>query len=409
MMEPRRALMISPEFPYPLTSGGTQRTFHILEAVAQSYELDLLTFAEHPPSEGWEALERLCAHVQVIALPPHSKKLGAFLGRNLWRAIRGVNPLMDRFSDPPVRRGVREWLRQHRYDLILVEHSWIAHYIEEIKASHNRDAMMVLDAHNVESDLWQQYYEQPERWWYKPVLYRYRHSAWQYEAKYLHQFDLVLAVSESNAKNISRLAPDTRVALVPNGIEVANRDANLQSGHRSPVIGFIGSLEYPPNQLGLQWFLTEVWPPIKARVSDARLLIIGRGEAKKLHRLCQADERIRLAGFVPALAPHLNCMAVMIAPLRHGSGTRIKILEAWAHGIAVVSTSRGAEGLDYTHLDNIWIADSAADFATAVVYLLSDRETRDRLGQAARQRVQQYAWPVIQEHLLKVLGQHPGV
>jgi len=135
-------------------------------------------------------------------------------------------------------------------------------------------------------------------------------------------------------------------------------------------------------------------------------LIIGRGNLKKLDRLCRIDEQIRLIGYVPALAPHLNRIAVMIVPLWHGSGTRIKILEAWAQGIPVVSTSRGAEGLEGTHMEHIWIADSAADFATAVVYLLSDQATRDRLSQAAWRLVQQYAWPVIEEQLLAALETH---
>jgi len=398
--------MISPEFPSPLTSGGTQRTFRILSALATSYELDLLTYAEQPRSEGRGVVEQLCAQVHVVPWPRDSKNPAAFLWRNLSRALRGVNPLMDRFSDPPVRQGVREWVHDHRYDLILIEHSWMAHYIREIKASLNREALIVLDAHNVESDLWQQYYNEPATWWHKPTLYRYWQSARKYEEKYLNQFDLVLAVSESDAKRIARLAPDTAVAVVPNGIEMTDHGARREGGSRSPVVGFIGSLEYRPNQLGLVWFLKDVWSSIKARVHDVHLLIIGRGETKELTRFGQADPHIRLAGYVPTLAAHLNRIAVMIVPLWHSSGTRTKILEAWAHGIPVVSTSRGAEGLEYTHMENIWIADTAADFATAVVYLLSDPTTRDRLSQAAGQLAQQYAWPVIEQQLLTVLGDY---
>ncbi len=406
MTDSRRALMISPEFPYPLTSGGTQRTFHILNALAQTYELDLLTFAEQPQRDGQEVLEQLCAQIHVVSLPHHAKDAMAFLRRNLSRAVRGINPLIDRFSDPPVHQGVRAWLDAHRYDLIVVEHSWIAHYIDDIKTGHNQAAFTVLDAHNVESDLWRQFYHQPGKWYHKPALYRYWRSAKAYEQKYLGRFDLVLAVSKFDAKRIERLAPQASVALIPNGIEIAPSSAALRSEDRPPVIGFIGSLEYPPNQLGLQWFLSEVWPQIKSRMFDIQLLIIGRGEQKTLSHLCRADENIRLTGFVPTLAPHLNRIAIMIVPLRHGGGTRIKILEAWANGIAVVSTSPGAEGLGATHMKNIWIANSAADFATAIMYLLSDPATRSRLAQAALEHVKNYAWSVIQRQLLAALDAH---
>lgn len=401
-----RALLISPEFPYPPTSGGTQRTVHILHALAKSYQLDLLTFAEQPPPEDEQALEQLCAQIWVVPLPHHAKRLAPFLWRNIRRAVRGLNPLIDRFSHASVRQAVDQWLQRHRYDLVMIEHSWIAHYIRQIRLHHPQGTFAVLDAHNVESELWRQYYEKPAAWWHKPALYRYWRSARRYEESYLNHYDLVLAVSPPDAQRIAQLAPDTTVAVIPNGVDLMTDDVRPALGNRASVVGFIGSLEYPPNYIGLRWFLTTVWPLIKARIYDVHLLIIGRGDPGQLARLCRTDEQIRLVGYVPDLAPYWSRLAVMIVPLWHGSGTRIKILEAWAHGVPVVATSRGAEGLAYTHLENIWIADQAADFATAVVYLLSDRAAGERLTRSAWQLVQQYAWPAIEEQLLITLNDH---
>ena len=184
MTERKRALIISPEFPYPLTSGGTQRTFHVLSALALDYQVDLLTFAEEPQPEGLHALEQICARVHVILLPHHSKEVAAFVWRNVRRAVQGINPLIDRFSEPFILDRVRSWLSANTYDLILLEHSWIAHYIDEIKTSSNRTALTVLDAHNVESNLWRQYYERPDTWYHKPALYRYWRSVHEYEQRY---------------------------------------------------------------------------------------------------------------------------------------------------------------------------------------------------------------------------------
>lgn len=400
-----RALMISPEFPYPPISGGTQRSFYLLRALTERYRADLLTFSEQPQPEAEAALEAMGARVHVIRLPYHAKTLGAFIRRNLSRALRGVNPLMDRFSERPVRHAVRHHLQTNSYDLIVLEHSWIAHYIDDIRASPNRAALSVLDVVDVNSNLWRQYYQQPARWYHKPALYRYWRAAEKHERTYLPRFDVVLAISASDAADIQRLAPQTTILRVPNGIEV---DLSKQpaSADRLPIIGFIGSLDYPPNALGLGWFLTEIWPQIKPRAPHAQCLIIGRGAPPKLVQQCQSDEQIRVAGFVPDLAPYLNRIAVMVVPLRHGSGTRIKILEAWAHGIPVISTSKGAEGLDYTHMENIWIADTPNDFATAVVYLLSDTTLRERLSRAAFQHVQQYAWRAIGQYLVDQLDHY---
>lgn len=400
-----RALMISPEFPYPPISGGTQRTFYLLRALTERYRTDLLTFSEQPQPEAQAALEAMGARVHVIRLPYHAKTFGAFLRRNLSRAIRGVNPLMDRFSEQPVRQAVRHHLETNSYELIVLEHSWIAHYIDDIRSSPNHHALCVLDAVDVNSNLWRQYYQQPDRWYHKPALYRYWRAAETHERTYVPRFDAVLAISSSDAADIRRLAPQTTILQVPNGIEI-DPSKGPASADRLPIIGFIGSLDYPPNALGLQWFLTSIWPQIKPRALHAQCLIIGRGASPKLVQRCQSDEQIRLAGFVPDLAPYLNRIGVMVVPLQHGSGTRIKILEAWAHGIPVVSTSKGAEGLDYTHMENIWIADRPDDFATAVVYLLSDAALRERLSRTAYQHVQQYAWSAIGRHLLDQLDHY---
>ncbi len=406
MNERQRALVISPEFPYPPVSGGTQRTFHILQALSRAHRVDLVTFSEHPSPEGRDALSALCSQIHLISLPPHPKRPLAFFRRNLSRAIRGVNPLIDRFADPAIRQAVNDWLAGHRYDLILMEHSWIAPYIEDIRASDNRDAFTVLDAHNVESELWRQYYQKPARWWAKPALYRYWQSARLIEQKYFDRFDVVLAVSESDREKILRLAPRASVAIIPNGIELPSHQDNPSPGHRPPVVGFVGSLDYPPNHFGLEWFLARVWPRIAQRLPEVQLVIIGRGDQQRLKRLCRGQETVRLAGAVPDLAPYLRRMAVMVVPLWHGSGTRIKILEAWAHGIAVVSTSRGAEGLRCQHMENIWIADEASDFAAAVIYLLTDHTTRRRLAQSAYEGISAYSWSVIEEQLQAVLDRH---
>lgn len=406
MNERERALVISPEFPYPLISGGTQRTFHILRALSRVHRVDLVTFFEHRSPEGWDILSALCSQIHLIALPPHPKTPLAFFRRNLSRAIRGINPLVDRFADPTIRQAVNDWLAGHRYDLILMEHSWIAPYIEDIQASGNRGAFTVLDAHNVESELWRQYYRQPAKWWTKPALYRYWQSARRIEQRYFDRFDVVLAVSPSDREKILRLAPRASVAILPNGIELPSHRHDPSTGDRPPVVGFVGSLDYPPNHLGLEWFLARVWPRIAQRLPEAQFVIIGRGDRQRLKRLCRGQETVRLAGAVSDLTPYLSRMAVMVVPLWHGSGTRIKILEAWAHGIAVVSTSRGAEGLPCQHMENIWIADEASDFAAAVIYLLTDHATRRRLARSAYEEVQSYSWSVIEERLPAVLDRH---
>ncbi len=407
-----RLAVISPEFPAPPTSGGKRRTFHLLGALAQLGSVDLITFSEHPEAEPKHLLQPICRHLDILRLPPHSKRLLPFLRRNLRRALQGVNPLIDRFSDRDLYRAVRHSLLQDLYDVILLEHSWIAHYIPIVRQLRPQ-ARVLLDCHNIESDLWRQYYEHPPKHWQKPALARFWRSILQQEKTYLPQADVVWVTSEADAARARTLAPSASVWVVPNG--ATPLEEALLFSHPPdpvpPVIGFVGALEYPPNERGVRFFLDEIGPIIWKAAPQVRAMFIGRPVPWILER-ARTDERLHVVGEVHDITPYLRQCTLMIVPLLHGGGTRLKILEAWAHGIAVVSTSKGAEGLRYTHRENLWIADSPADFAAAVLHLLRDPTERRRLARGGYEQVKRfYSWEAIAEDLrqrLAALLSHPA-
>jgi glycosyltransferase involved in cell wall biosynthesis len=394
-----RLAVISPEFPAPLTSGGRKRTFHLLRALARAGPVDLITFSERPEAEPTSLVHPVCQRLDVIRLPTHSPKLLPFLRRNLRRAAQGVNPLIDRFSEDAVREAVERDLQHQAYDVIILEHSWIAHYIP-IARRWQPHAKIILDCHNIESDLWRQYYERPRKFWHKPAAYRFWRSALEQERAYLPRADQVWVVSETDARRAHALAPSARLRVIPNGttpVEVGGQPAH------PPIIGFLGSLMYPPNESGLRFFLDHIWPRICEATPDVRMMIIGRPTPALLRR-ARADERLLVVGEVTDITPYLQQWTLMVVPLLHGGGTRMKILDAWAHGIAVVSTSRGAEGLRAAPGEGLWIADSPQEFAEAVLHLLRDEAERLRLARRGYELVRRfYSWDVIAERVLDAL------
>ncbi|GBC78618.1 hypothetical protein HRbin08_02114 [bacterium HR08] len=393
MNRPICLAVISPEFPAPLTSGGKKRTFHLLRALARVGPVDLITFSEQPEAEPVSLVRPVCQRLDIIRLPRHAPKLFPFLWRNLRRAARGVNPLIDRFSEGAVRAAVERSLQHQAYEVIVLEHSWIAHYIPIIRRWQPH-ARIILDCHNIESDLWRQYYERPRQFWHKPAAYRFWRSALEQERAYLPHADQVWVVSEADARRARALAPSARLRVIPNGttlMEGWGRPAH------PPIIGFLGSLRYPPNESGLRFFLDHIWPRIRAATPDVRMMIIGRPTPALLRR-ARADERLLVVGEVPDITPYLQQWALMVVPLLHGGGTRMKILDAWAHGIAVVSTSRGAEGLRAAPGEGLWIADSPQEFAEAVLHLLREEAERLRLARRGYELVRRfYSWDVIAE------------
>jgi glycosyltransferase involved in cell wall biosynthesis len=156
---------------------------------------------------------------------------------------------------------------------------------------------------------------------------------------------------------------------------------------------FLGSMDWSPNVDGMLYFTEQIWPAITAALPECRLSIVGRTPPRSIVALAERDSRIQVTGTVPDVRPYLWGGKVSIVPLRIGGGTRIKIYEAMAAGIPVVSTSVGAEGLPLTSGETIFLADEPQEFARRCVELLQDSALRSSMSQAARELVaSQFSW-----------------
>jgi glycosyltransferase involved in cell wall biosynthesis len=368
------ALMLAPESPYPLAGGGAMRTGGLLHYLAKRYDVDLLVFREPGARDPAETIPpSLVRRVQAIELPYHSKSSAARARRNALRFLRGVPPLVDRFAG--FGSAVAALLGNRRYALAVVEHFWCALYVERLARAADRT---VLDLHNVESVLHSRC-AVSERW-AEAVAHRwFATRSRALERRWLPRFDLVLAPSERDAALVGALAPAARAAVYPNSIPRIERPTR----QAMDAIVFSGNMEYHPNRSAIAWFAGRVWPSLRARRPSLNWLLIGRGPKSVLHYM-ESDPRIRVIGEVDNAVEALALAKVAVTPLLAGSGTRVKILEAWAAGVPVVSTTIGAEGLPALDGENLLIADDPAAFATAVETLLDSPDLRQRIGGAGR-------------------------
>jgi glycosyltransferase involved in cell wall biosynthesis len=158
---------------------------------------------------------------------------------------------------------------------------------------------------------------------------------------------------------------------------------------------FVGALDYEPNTEAVEWFVREVLPRVRAQVPDACVRIVGRGA----ERVAWAAEvpGVQLVGAVPELAAELDRADVSIVPIRVGAGTRLKVVEALANRLPLVTTTVGCEGIDVRNGHDALIADDAASFAGACVRLLSDGALRQRLADAGAELfARRYDWDGIE-------------
>jgi glycosyltransferase involved in cell wall biosynthesis len=224
----------------------------------------------------------------------------------------------------------------------------------------------------------------------------------KYEGSQVEKFDLNLAASELDKMELLRISPDANVKVIPNGVDTDYFAVQNTSIKKYNLV-FIGGMTWYPNRDGLQCFMKEIWPLIKREISEASLTLIGRKPLKEIIESSWGKD-LEVPGFVEDVRPYLHCANVMVVPIRVGGGTRLKILDAFACGKAVVSTSIGCEGLEVTPDKNILVGDSPAEFAGQVIKVLRDEKLMTSLGIEARKLVEEkYRWESIGEYLNSVL------
>jgi len=351
------------------------RTASILEYLGARYALDVVVFREPgAPDPG-------AAH--AIDLPFHSKAPVARAARNLRRLILGRPPLNDRFQG--FGAEVSRCLGREQYDVAFIEHFWCASYVDQIAPRARR---VILDLHNVESALYQSLADS-EPWPRSAVFGRFARAVRRLEVRWIPRFSSVLVASHEDAGRVRRIAPQARVHVFPNAVpEVAEPRVEEEN-----VIVFSGNLEYQPNVSAVRFFRSRVWPLLREQWPELRWRLVGRNPHAVAGHV-RGDARIELTGPVADAVAELAKARVVVAPLLAGSGTRTKILEAWAAGRAVVSTTLGAEGLEARDGEHLLLGDTPEAFAAAVSALLASPGERLRLGAAGRSLLERaFTWP----------------
>ena len=368
------ALFFAPEAPYPLAGGGSLRSASLLEYLAHRYDVDVIVFRQPgAPDPAGLIPARLARRITVLDLPANRRSFAARALRNAGRVVRRVPPLVDRFAG--FSAAVAGALGGARYDLGVIEHSWCAPYLEQLSAVCTRT---VLDLHNVESVLHARCAATDGR--ASATAHRvFQGVSEELERTWLPRFSLVLAPSQTDADLARAIAPRATVAVYPNALPPTPRPP---AGDQEALV-FSGNMEYHPNLSAVRFFRLEIWPRLRDRWPGLVWRLVGKNPAA-VQRFTRGDPRIEVVGPVQDAVCELARSRVAVVPLLSGSGTRLKILEAWAAGVPVVSTTLGAEGLPVRDGENVVVADGAESFAAAVTRLLACTDLRHRIGDAGR-------------------------
>ena len=391
-------LVIDESFATVRDSGKRIRTANLLEYCARDFAITYVAFADG--SDEMAAAARVWEPLGVEVMPVKQPVVHKSGVGQLWTAARVVTSRdpasVVAWRTDSLSRTVRRLLAERQYDLIHCEITQMAWAVP-----FGAGVPTVLDAHNVETVVWERLSDVarfPLSWVYRDQA----HKMERFERDMLQRFDRVVCVSSLDSERLARRFGRSDAVVVPNGVDLGIvAKSPLPAG--PPVLLYPGALDWRPAQDGAAYLLREILPRLQARCANARVEIVGKAPPVWLMALCADTPGAKCIADVPSMGPYYAGAHIVVVPLRVGSGSRLKILEAFAYGRPVVSTTVGAEGLDVENGYHLSLADDADTFVAEILRLLEDNVMRDSYVCAAMALVERaYAWPTIGKKLTDV-------
>ena len=380
-----RILFGSVLYPLPTTDGGKMRLWAILRALANlGHEVTLVSFSKPGDAVGTkEQLRTVCKDSDIIPMQyTRMSEGGAYLSR-LFSLFSSAPFILNRLHSPKMREALNRRLREDGYDLVICDvfaaSNLPAPSVPIAICGLNAEHLILLRYVNQERNPIKKFYV-----WLEAIKLR------RFEIRMYSRADLAIACSKQDVNIFRKFCPEVQFSVVPNVVDVREYEvSHIEDSHDEDpsAIIHVGGLDWFPNRDSLEYFVRDIFPLVQRECSSIRLIVAGRNPTPELRARFSHMPSIEFTGTVPDLRPVIAEAAVSVIPLRIGSGTRMKILEGGAMGKAMVSTSVGAEGLDFVPGKEILIADTPQQFAASIVELLRDPVRRRRLGEAARQRV----------------------
>ncbi|WNW09609.1 glycosyltransferase family 4 protein [Pseudomonas sp. DTU_2021_1001937_2_SI_NGA_ILE_001] len=370
-----RILWTLPYLPWPTTSGGKTREYHLLRNLAaRGHRITLLVQSKTELDEkGRQALEPWLERLIVLPRRPlrslRTLLAVAFAPAPMLASVNGYAPELE--------RTFAELLKEH-WDIIQIQHTYAFQPFERALAT--SDKPFILTEHNVESALGAASYDKLPALLAPFTLYdRWRYRRW--EARVFRQAGELISVTESDAKALSRLSGKP-VSIVVNSVD-CDYYASVQPDREGQQLLFIGNYEYAPNVDAVVWALDEIMPKVWAAKPQVRLTIAGYAMPESW-RERWPDPRIEWLGYVPDLRALQRRSTMFFAPLRQGGGSKLKILEAMAAGLPVVTTAQGVSGLAVEHEVHYLGSEDAAELARLITDHIDAPLRLAELGEAAR-------------------------
>jgi sugar transferase (PEP-CTERM/EpsH1 system associated) len=374
-------LMLTQVLPYPPDSGPKIKTYNVIKYLSQRHRVTLVSFVRGDQAEHARHLEKYCQAVHTVPIERGALRNAWYMGLSF---LTGQPFMMIRDDRKAMRDLLDRLCAEQDFDVAHADQLNMCQYAQRVPG-----AFKVLDAHNalwlLYKRLWETMSAGPQKW----LLGRDWKLLQEYEGRQVREFDAVLAVSHEDQAALQRAAAqDTDITVIPIAVDVEEVQV-VQRVQNPRHILHVGTMYWPPNIDAIEWFIEHIYPLVRQRRPDVQFDVVGSRPPASLLALNDAGLGINVTGYVEDITPHLQRAGVMIVPLRAGGGMRVKILDALAQGMPIVSTTLGAEGIAVEPGRDLLIADTPEEFAQAILQLLDDPDLAARLGAAGRRLMEQ--------------------
>ena len=390
-----KVLHLFPYLPVPKNFGGALRIYHILKHHVDRHEVTVCGFDDRGDK------------VSFFEEFPQLKDRSHFISRPFKKKFRRLVQLYSLFTNhsdfytmsrsKQLQETIDRLLDANDFDLVLAEFPSAGSF------QLNTDAVKILDAHNVEYENFKRMSNIEgsilRKFFYDREYRKFKKE----ELAICGRKDAMFVTSERDREIFDQDLPHVPKFVVPNGVDTGFFHPSDQKPEPFDLV-FTGMMGYVPNYDGIHYFLDEIFPIVLDKIPEARIFVVGMNPPKSIQE--RATDNVIVTGFVDDVRPYVHRSSVYVVPLRMGSGTRLKVLEALSMKKPVVTTSIGCEGIDVIDGQTALIRDDAQDFAEAVVTLIKNQPLRQKLIDNGYQLIKEkYDWQVIGDHIERAYEQ----
>ena len=400
-----KILWLSHLVPYPPKGGVLQRSYNLVRETCKHHDLTLLAFIQPDLiksrlstmdsglAEAHLHLSEFCDHVEFIEIPCESSKYGKHL--LALKSLFTADPYtINWLKSDLMRTTIHNISNTSKFDLIHFDTISLAPYASEFP-----DTAKALDHHNIESHMMLRRAEQEKNLFKKLYYYQEGKKLLHYEKKVYSQFNIHLTCSTLDSGRLRKIDTSLNVKEIPNGVDTDYFYPQPNNEIQNNLI-FAGSLSWYPNKDAMLYFSRKIWPLLKKQNHQITMNVVGSSPPQELLTLAKKDTHFKVHGFVDDVRDYISMSSIYVCPIRDGGGTKLKILDAFAMGIATVAHPAACEGIAAVDGENVLFASTPEAYVEKIMLLIKDGALKKQLGENARTTaVKNYGYIAIGETL----------